>query len=243
MEGKEIEPGAARPAVSARFDDLGFDGTPRRLGIMGGTFDPIHIGHLAIAEQAREAMRLDAVIFVPTGIPVFKRDRSVSPAADRLEMCRLAVESNPFFDVSDIEIRRGGDTVELWFITGADAVASIVAWRESAAIADLAKLIAVTRPGFPLTEERRRGIESAGNFDVRYMEATALSVSSSDLRQRIAEGKAIRYLTMARVRDYIDAHGLYRAVPSGTAQGSTRAAGAPVSPVKGEGGTHVQEGA
>ncbi len=254
-----MEPGTARPAVSARFDDLGFDGTPRRLGIMGGTFDPIHIGHLAIAEQAREAMRLNAVIFVPTGIPVFKRDRSVSPAADRLEMCRLAVESNPFFDVSDIEIRRGGDTytvdtlrqlrahypdnVELWFITGADAVASIVAWRESAAIADLAKLIAVTRPGFPLTEERRRGIESAGNFDVRYMEATALSVSSSDLRQRIAEGKSIRYLTMARVRDYIDAHGLYRAVPSGTAQGSTRAAGAPAASVEGEGGTHVQEGA
>ena len=75
MEGKEKEPGAARPTGSARFDDLGFDGTPRRLGIMGGTFDPIHIGHLAIAEQAREAMRLDAVIFVPTGMPVFKRHR------------------------------------------------------------------------------------------------------------------------------------------------------------------------
>ena len=97
-------------AVSARFDDLGADGAPRRLGIMGGTFDPIHIGHLAIAEQAREAMRLDAVIFIPTFIPVFKRDRAVTPAADRLEMCRLAIESNPFFDVSDIEIRRGGDT-------------------------------------------------------------------------------------------------------------------------------------
>ena len=181
---------------------------------------------LSIAEQAREAMRLDAVIFVPTGIPVFKRDRPVSAAADRLAMCRLAVESNPFFDVSDIEIRRGGDTytvdtlrqmrahypvnVELWFITGADAIASIVKWRESAAIADLAKLIAVTRPGFPLTEQRRREIETAGNFDVRYMEATALSVSSSDLRRRVAEGKSIRYLTMARVREYIDERRLYR---------------------------------
>ena len=220
---------ASRPAVSARFDDLGADGAPRRLGIMGGTFDPIHIGHLAIAEQAREAMRLDAVVFIPTCIPVFKRDRAVTPAADRLEMCRLAVESNPFFDVSDIEIRRGGDTytvdtlrqlrahypgnVELWFITGADAVASIVKWRESAAIAGLATLIAVTRPGFPLTRERRREIEAAGSFDVRYMEATALSVSSSDLRRRVAEGKSIRYLTMARVRDYIEARGLYRAMP------------------------------
>ncbi len=246
------------PAVSARFDDLGSDGAPRRLGIMGGTFDPIHIGHLAIAEQAREAMRLDAVIFIPTGTPVFKRDRVVSPASDRLEMCRLAVESNPFFDVSDIEIRRGGDTytvdtlrqlrahypsnVELWFITGADAVASIVAWRESAAIADLAKLIAVTRPGFPLTDERRREIASAGNFDVRYMEATALSVSSSDLRRRVAEGRSIRYLTMARVRDYIDAHALYRAASSESALDAERAVGT-AAPLEGKGGTHVQEGA
>lgn len=217
--------GEGRFSVCARFDALGFDGTPARLGIMGGTFDPIHIGHLAVAEQAREAMGLDAVVFIPTGHPVFKRDRPVSSAADRLEMCRLAVEGNPFFDTSDIEIRRGGDTytvdtlrqlrshypsnVELWFITGADAVASIVKWRESAAIAGLAKLIAVTRPGFPLTEAMRIEISSAGNFDVRYMEATALSVSSSDLRARVAAGRSIRYLTMARVCDYIREHRLY----------------------------------
>lgn len=241
----------AAPTVSARFDDLGADGAPRRLGIMGGTFDPIHIGHLAIAEQAREAMGLDAVIFVPTGVPVFKRDRAVSPAADRLAMCRLAVESNPFFDVSDIEIRRGGDTytvdtlrqlrawypdnVELWFITGADAVASIVSWRESAAIADLATLIAVTRPGFPLTEERRRAIGAAGSFDVRYMEATALSVSSSDLRRRVAAGKSIRYLTMARVRDYIEEHGMYRDDPRDGASVDASSA-----PDEGKGGVHVR---
>ena len=122
-------------------------------------------------------------------------------------------------------------------------MASIVAWRESAAIADLAKLIAVTRPGFPLTDERRREISSAGNFDVRYMEATALSVSSSDLRRRVAEGRSIRYLTMARVRDYIDVHALYRAASSESAPGAERAVGTEAAPLEGEGGTHVQEGA
>ncbi|HIS40046.1 MAG TPA: nicotinate-nucleotide adenylyltransferase [Candidatus Aphodovivens avistercoris] len=218
-----------KPVVCTRFDSLGADGRSARLGIMGGTFDPIHIGHLAVAEQAREEMGLDAVVFIPAGNPVFKRDRAVTPAADRLEMCRLAVESNPFFDVSSIEIDRGGDTytvdtlrqlrahypsnVELCFITGADAVASIVKWRESAAIAGLARLIAVTRPGFPLTCATRDQIAEAGRFDVSYMQATALSVSSSDLRARVASGRSIRYLTMARVRDYIQERGLYAPVP------------------------------
>ena len=220
--------------ICPRLDSLGSDGAATRLGIMGGTFDPIHIGHLAVAEQAREAMQLDAVVFVPTGEPVFKKDRDVTPAEHRLEMCRLAVESNPAFDVSDIEIRRKGNTytvdtlrqmrahypenVELWFITGADAVASIVKWRESAAIAGLATLIAVTRPGFALTEQVKDDIASAGPFDVRYLEATALSVSSSDLRSRVANGLSIRYLTMARVRDYIYEHGLYGAA---SARGKT----------------------
>lgn len=213
-------------AICERFDDLGTDGRPARLGIMGGTFDPIHIGHLACAEQAREAFELAAVVFIPAGNPVFKKDRAVTPAADRLEMCRLATRSNPAFDVSAIEIERGGDTytvdtlrqlrahypdnVELRFITGADAVASIVAWRESAAIADLARLIAVTRPGYALSDERRALIEGRGNFAVDYLEITSLAVSSSDLRRRVAAGASIRYLTMQRVFDYIREKRLYR---------------------------------
>ena len=96
------------PVVSEGLDNLGADGAPARLGIMGGTFDPIHIGHLACAEQVREAYGLDAVAFIPAGSPVFKRDRDVTPAADRLAMCRLATESNPAFDVSAMEIERGG---------------------------------------------------------------------------------------------------------------------------------------
>ena len=214
-----------RPVVCERFDNLGADGAPVRLGIMGGTFDPIHIGHLACAEQAREAFSLDTVVFIPTGNPAFKRDRAVTPAADRLAMCRLAVASNPAFDVSALEIERGGVTytvdtlrqlrahypgnVELFFITGADAVASIVRWRESEAVARLARFIAVTRPGYDLGEDARRAL-AASPFLVDYLEATALSVSSSDLRRRVAEGKSIRYLTMARVVDYVAEHGLYR---------------------------------
>ncbi len=98
--------------ICNKFDTLGFDNPSRfyRLGIMGGTFDPIHIGHLACAEQVREALELDAVIFIPTGTPVFKLGQDVAPAEKRLAMCRLAVRSNPFFDVSGIEVERGGNT-------------------------------------------------------------------------------------------------------------------------------------
>ena len=226
--------------ICARFDDLGSDGRRARLGIMGGTFDPIHIGHLATAEQAREAYGLDAVVFVPAGNPVFKKHRRVTPAADRLAMCRLAVASNPAFCVSALEVERGGDTytvdtlrelrahypsnVELFFITGADAVASIVQWRESVAIADLARLIAVTRPGYALTAQRRRAIEDEGSFDVSYLEVTALAISSSGLRDRLRAGKSIRYLTMQRVLDYIIEHGLYAEEPNGVEGAQLKAA-------------------
>ena len=183
-------------------------------------------------EAAVEAFlaRVDAAaVFVPAGNPVFKKDRPVTPAAERLEMCRIATRSNPAFDVSAIEIERGGDTytvdtlrqlrahypdnVELRFITGADAVYHIVQWRESAAIADLARLIAVTRPGYALSEERRAFIAEHGNFAIDYLEVTALAISSSDLRRRVAAGKSIRYLTMQGVLDYIQERGLYRADP------------------------------
>lgn len=211
--------------ICERFDRLGFDGSFVRIGIMGGTFDPIHIGHLACAEQAREAFGLDAVIFVPTGIPAFKRDKKVTPGRVRLEMCRMAVASNPHFDVSDIEVARDGVTytvdtlkllrsyypenVEFYFITGADAVCSILKWRASEAIAQLAHIIAVTRPGYALSDEQRRVIEEHGNFQIDYLETTELSISSTDLRERVREGKSIRYLTMQCVFDFIEEQGLY----------------------------------
>ena len=221
--------------ISERFDDLGRDGAPARLGIMCGTFDPIHIGHLACAEQAREAFGLDGVLFVPAGNPVFKKDRAVTPAGMRLAMCRLAVASNPAFDVSAVEVERGGDTytvdtlrqlrahypgnVELFFITGADAVYHILQWRESAAIADLARLIAVTRPGYALSEERRALIAERGSFSIDHLEVTALAISSSHLRERVAAGRSIRYLTMQSVFDYVREHGLYRSAGPQAAEG------------------------
>lgn len=224
------------PVVSARFDDLGADGAPARLGIMGGTFDPIHIGHLACAEQAREAFGLDAVVFIPTGVPAFKRDRAVTPAPDRLAMCRLAVLPNRHFDVSSLEIDRPGVTyavdtvralrahfpanVELFFITGADSILSIARWRESAAVASLTRFIAVTRPGYVVTDAFKAELASLGDYDVSYLEVTALAISSSALRERVHDGFSLRYLTTLPVCDYIYRHGLYRgpgAAPFATA--------------------------
>lgn len=224
------------PVVSARFDAMGRtpDGSvdasrTYRLGIMGGTFDPVHVGHLAVAEQARDEFGLDGVVFIPAGVPVFKKGTHVTPARDRLRMCELACAGNPHFDVSAIEIERGGDTytvdtlrqlhdfyppnVELCFITGADAVLSIMNWHESADIPRLAKLIAVSRPGYTITEECKRVLRDHADLDVRFFEATALSVSSSLLRAMVARGRSIRYLVPNEVLDYIQANELY--VPKG----------------------------
>lgn len=218
--------GGRPPVVCDRFDDLGANGAPARLGIMGGTFDPIHIGHLACAEQALETYGLDAVVFVPAGVPVFKKHQRVTDAADRLAMVRLAVAGNQAFDASSIEIDRGGDTytvdtlralrahypdnVELFFITGADAVRSIVAWKDSAQVARLVRFIAATRPGYDLAEVRRELESASEGFSIDFFEVTSLAVSSSDLRARVAAGKSIRYLTMDAVRRYIEDRGLYR---------------------------------
>ncbi|MCD8316928.1 MAG: nicotinate-nucleotide adenylyltransferase [Eggerthellaceae bacterium] len=212
--------------ISERFDNLGSDGSHVRLGIMGGTFDPIHNGHLACAEQAREKFGLDAVIFIPTGIPSFKRDRHITPARERLEMCRLACLPNPHFDVSSIEVDREGityavdtleelrahypDNVELFFITGADSIMSIARWRQSARIASLVTFIAATRPGYVITDEFRKKISELGNFSVEFIEITSLAISSRDLRKRVSEGYSCRYLTTLSVCEYIFTHGLYR---------------------------------
>lgn len=219
------EPKSVPPLVSERLDSLGSDGKPVRLGIMGGTFDPIHFGHLLLAEQVREGCKLDALVFIPAGVPVFKQDKFVTPASQRLQMCRLAVQGNPAFDVSSIEIDRGGNTytvdtlrqlrahypswVEFFFIVGTDTLLSIAKWRESAEIARLAHLVAVSRPGFTLSPEMRLQIAQAGDFDLHLLEAPALPISSSELRKRVAEGKSIRYLTPLSVCRFIESEGLY----------------------------------
>ncbi len=210
--------------ISERFDSLGFDGTPARLGIMGGTFDPIHIGHLACAEQVWQQLGLDGVLFVPTGRPPFKAHRNVSPGEDRLAMCALAIADNQHFDVSSIEIDRPGPTytidtlralrayyppwVEFSFITGADALENILRWHEREELASLASFVGVTRPGTVLEPSFFEELRASG-FSVELIEVTALALSSSYLRDRVAQDKTIRYLTRTAVIKYIIEQGLY----------------------------------
>jgi len=214
--------------ISEKFDRLGQEnpGQTYRLGIMGGTFDPIHIGHLVSADQAREAFDLDAVIFMPAFCQPFKEGKRVTEAHRRYDMCQLAIADNPNFDASRLEINRGTttytaetlaqlrefypDNVELYFITGADAMLSIVKWRDSDKLASLAHFIAVTRPGYEMTDEAKAELAAHADFDIAYLETTGLAVSSSMLRKLVAQDKSIRYLTPDAVLSYIIEKDLYQ---------------------------------
>ncbi len=194
------------------------DGQEFRLGIMGGTFDPIHYGHLVTAEQARESLDLDAVLFMPAGTPAFKLDKPVTPAEDRYA-------ANPAFLASRFEIDRPGVTytadtlhalrdfyppqVKLYFITGADAIIDIVTWHDAERIGELATFIAATRPGFDIDTARARIKESGLPFDVRYIQIPALAISSTNIRKRVARGMSVRYLTSESVLGYIRKRRLY----------------------------------
>lgn len=194
---------------------------------MGGTFDPIHVGHLACAEQVRDVFELDGVVFMPAGDPWMKRGRSISAAEDRFAMVKAAVEDNPFFDASRLEIDRAGETytvdtlralrahypdnVELYFISGADAMHRILEWRDATELARMARLVAVSRPGYEIDDARRRYmLTHAAIRHVSVIEATALAVSSTDLREKVRSGRSIRYLVPQVVADYVENHGLYR---------------------------------
>ena len=196
-----------------------------RLGIMGGTFDPVHYGHLVTAEEALVQFNLDRVVFMPTGRPVRKTHRSVSSAEDRYLMTVIATASNPDFEVSRLEIDRPGDTytvdtlrqlrdsyganTELFFITGADAVREILTWRGAEELADLTTFISATRPGYladPLADAMPFG---AAAPRVEPMAVPALAISSSDIRARVADRRPVRYLLPEAVSAYIVKNGLY----------------------------------
>lgn len=193
---------------------------PRRIGLMGGTFDPIHHGHLVCAEEARYQFSLDEVVFIPSGMPWQKKQ--VSDPEDRYLLTMLATSPNEHFSVSRIEIDRGGQTytydtlemlrsfygdrAELFFITGADAVLEILTWREPEAVLKQAHFIAATRPGYDLarlSDERFAG-------RVTSMEIPALAISSTDIRLRVREGRPIRYLVPREVARFIEERGLYK---------------------------------
>ncbi|RJQ32951.1 MAG: nicotinate-nucleotide adenylyltransferase [Peptococcaceae bacterium] len=187
-----------------------------RVGIMGGTFDPVHYGHLVTAEEARYEFRLGKVIFVPAGQPPHKTTSQISDPKHRYAMTRMAITTNPYFQVSSLEMERGGisyaiDTVrqvtglypsaEIYFITGADAVLEILNWKNVEDLLSLCYFIAATRPGYRLDDLKE---------NIFYMEVPALAISSSEIRQRVQEGKPIKYLLPEAVEDYINKHGLYR---------------------------------
>ena len=196
-----------------------------RLGIMGGTFDPVHYGHLVTAEEALVQFNLDRVVFMPTGRPVRKTHRSVSSAEDRYLMTVIATASNPDFEVSRLEIDRPGDTytvdtlrqlrdsygpsTELFFITGADAIREILTWKGAEELAGLTTFIAATRPGYeadPLADAMPPGVTAPR---VEPMAVPALAISSSGIRARVADRRPVRYLLPEAVSAYIVKNGLY----------------------------------
>lgn len=192
----------------------------RRLGIMGGTFDPIHHGHLVAASEAAHRFSLDQVLFVPAGTPWQKSERAITPAEDRYLMTVIATAADPRFSVSRIDIDRQGPTytldtlrdlrrqypagTELFFITGADALASVFTWRDSDEVFTLAHFIGCTRPGHRLADP---GLPEGR---VSLMEAPALDISSTECRDRVRAGEPIRYLVPDGVVQYINKRGLYR---------------------------------
>ncbi|WP_454085916.1 nicotinate-nucleotide adenylyltransferase [Georgenia sp. Marseille-Q6866] len=196
----------------------------RRIGVMGGTFDPIHHGHLVAASEVADVFSLDEVLFVPTGEPVFKQDREVTPAEHRYLMTVVATASNPRFTVSRVDIDRPGltytiDTLrdlktafpdaELYFITGADVLPEILSWKDVDELWSLAHFVGVNRPGHHLDDT---GLPSSG---VSLMEVPAMAISSTDCRRRVREGMPVWYLVPDGVVQYIHKHGLYRSpVPS-----------------------------
>lgn len=199
----------------------------KRMGIMGGTFDPIHYGHLVAAEGARHRFQLDKVIFIPAGRPPHKTVREISHPHHRWIMTELAVASNPFFDASTLEVDRPGysytiDTVrqvrelypevEVFFITGADAVLEILSWKQVDELLNMCWFIAATRPGYPLGNLKRRlsGITPGQIRRIIPMEVPALAISSTDIRSRVREGRPIKYLLPEPVEAYILNKGLYR---------------------------------
>ncbi|HEU4354894.1 MAG TPA: nicotinate-nucleotide adenylyltransferase [Actinomycetota bacterium] len=190
---------------------------------MGGTFDPIHHGHLLTAEEAAVQFGLDQVVFVPTGRPWMKEGQDVTDPEHRYLMTVIGTAGNPRFSVSRLEIDREGPTytvdtlrdlqeangdAELFFVTGADAMLEIFQWKDPAEILSMAHFIAATRPGYDLAHFEAEA--PTGYHNVSVMDIPALAISSTDIRQRVREGRPIRYLVPEGVKSYIEKVGLYR---------------------------------
>lgn len=205
--------------VTTRITQMG-NRPMNRLGILGGTFNPIHIAHLLVAEQVAEARQLGKVLFIPTCIPPHKNSPDIAPPEDRYRMTVLATEANPRFEVSRIELDRPGrsftkDTLqqlleiypesELFYIIGSDAVAELSTWREPELVLELATFLVAMRPGHDLAR-----IEERFTKRIEVVHVSGLDVSSTDIRERVRKGLSIRYLVPLKVEQYIAQKGLYQ---------------------------------
>lgn len=203
----------------------------QRIGVMGGTFDPIHYGHLVTGEGACAEFGLDQVLFVPAGQPPHKAAHEVSPAHHRYMMTVLATVGNPRFHVSRVDIDREGpsytidtlrllkaqcgDDCEIFFITGADAMLEILTWKDAEELLNNWRFIAASRPGYDLDTLRERlgPLWPRCEGRISILQIPALAISSSDIRQRVRQGRPIRYLLPDAVAHYIEKSGLYKAEP------------------------------
>ena len=224
-----IPPGIIPPPSSFILHPLSFILIFMRLGIFGGTFDPVHYGHLLLAECCREQCRLDAVWFLPAAVPPHKQQRELSPAEARIDMLELALAGNEAFSVCRRETARGGvsytvDTLEqfrgeepgreLFFLLGADMFHDLPRWRHPERICELAVPVAVRRSGEPaLSFEVFSGVVAAERIEAmraQQVEMPEIGISASDIRRRVAAGRSIRYLVPRAVEKYIETHGLYQ---------------------------------
>jgi nicotinate-nucleotide adenylyltransferase len=199
-----------------------------RIGVFGGTFDPVHQGHLILAEQCREQAGLDRVRFIPAARPPHKQDQAVTPFAHRLEMLRLAVAGNPAFVIDELEKDRPGpsytvDTLEelhrrepaarLFLLIGSDCLPDLVHWRDPARIGQLADLLVMARSGWSVDhlEQLKAALHLPRELNLaQLVQAPLIDLSSRDLRRRAAEGRSLRYLVPRAVECYIETHRLYR---------------------------------
>jgi len=187
-----------------------------KIGILGGTFNPIHIGHLILAEEVREKIQLDTIIFVPAYLPPHKDTADVAPAAERYAMVKLAIKQNKHLAVSDMEIKRDGrsytiDTVkefrrlypedELFFITGSDLLTYLDEWKDLSEVIKIVKFIVATRPGYPL--------EKIPSY-IKTVAIRAVDISAFEIRRCVKEGKSFRYLLPDAVYGYINKRKLYK---------------------------------
>ena len=199
---------------------------PQRLGILGGTFDPIHYGHLIIAQEAADALRLDSVLFLPAAVQPLKQGRRTTPAPARLAMIARAIADNPRFQISRADVDHPGlsYTVEtlarlratwgpdaaFWFIIGEDSLANLLAWRDPAGIIAQTRLAVAPRPEVQVPWARLDAALPALRDRIDPVPVPLIAISATDLRVRVAAGRTIRYLVPPAVEAYIAEHGLYR---------------------------------